>query len=92
MHHLLVDHKGVPLAVTLAAANVHDSQMLGATVDAVHSIKCPRGRLRKRPAKLHADKGCDYPISWHWLRRGGMCPSLPSAGSSPLSAWAATVG
>ena len=80
------------MAVTLSAANVHDSQLLVATVDAVPSIKRPRGRLRKRPAKLHADKGCDYPISWHRLRRRGMCPSLPGGGSSRLSAWAATVG
>jgi hypothetical protein len=80
------------LAVTLSAANVHDSQMLVTTVDAVPSIKRRRSRLRKRPVKLHADKGCDYPISWHQLRRHGMCPSLPGAGSSRLSAWAATVG
>ena len=78
MHHLLVDRKGVPLAVTVSDANVHDSQMLVATVDVVLSIKRPRGRLRKRPAKLHANKGCDYPISWHRLRRRGCAPHCPA--------------
>jgi len=30
--HLVVDRQGIPLAVTLSAANVHDSQMMEATV------------------------------------------------------------
>lgn len=58
-HHLLVDRQGIPLAVTLSAANVHDSQMLEATVDAVPPITRPRGRPRQWPVKLHADKGYD---------------------------------
>ena len=49
----------MPLAVTLSAANVHDSKMLEATIDAIEPIRRPRGRPRKRPAKLHADKAYD---------------------------------
>ena len=41
-HHLIVDCQGVPLAITLSAANVHDSQMLEATVDAIAPIRRPR--------------------------------------------------
>ena len=43
-----------------SAANVHDSRMLETLLDAVSPIRCPRGhqdRPRKRPEKLHADKG-----------------------------------
>ena len=62
--HLLVDHQGVPLAVLLSGANVHDSKLLEPLVDAVQPIRRPvgqPGRPRKRPAKLHADKGYAYP-------------------------------
>ena len=59
-YHLLVDRGGIPLAVRLSAANTHGSMLLEAVVDAVPPIKGPRGRPgrpRKRPAKLHGDKG-----------------------------------
>jgi transposase len=59
-YHLLVDRDGVPLAVGLSAANTHDSMLLEPMVDAVPAVKGPRGRPgrpRKRPAKLHGDKG-----------------------------------
>ena len=41
-------------------------------VDAVEPIKGPRGRPRKRPEKLHADKGYDYPRCRRFLRRLGI--------------------
>lgn len=42
----------------LTAANVHDSKVLEESVDTIKPIKRPgRGRPRKRPGKLHADKG-----------------------------------
>ena len=59
-YHLLVDRNGIPLAVGLSAANTHDSMLLEAVVDAVPPVKGPRGRPgrpRKRPTKLHGDKG-----------------------------------
>ena len=34
--------------------------MLAATLDAVPGVRCGRGRPRKRPAKLHADKAYDH--------------------------------
>jgi transposase len=54
--HLVVDRNGVPLAVVLTAANVHDCTVLEELVDAIEAIKRPRGRPRMRPKKLHADK------------------------------------
>ena len=56
----MVDRQGVSLAVMLTAANVHDSLVFEALIDGIPSIKRPRGRPRKRPAKLQADKGYDY--------------------------------
>lgn len=62
-HHLVVDGAGIPLAMRHTAANVHDSRMLEELVDAVVSIRHPKGspgRPRKRPEKLYADKGYDF--------------------------------
>jgi transposase len=57
----VVDRRGIPLAIRHTAANVHDSQMLETMIDAIPAILRPRGRPRKRPHKLQADKGDDYP-------------------------------
>jgi transposase len=70
-----VDRNGLPLAVIISAANVHDSQRLEDTVDAIPPLRLPgkrRGRPRKRPVKLHADKGYDYPRCRCALRSRGI--------------------
>ena len=72
-HHLLTDRNGVPLAVVLTAANLHDSKVLEELVDAVGPIRHPgRGQPRKRPEKLHADKAYDFPRCRAGLRRRGI--------------------
>jgi IS5 family transposase len=50
----------VPLAAKTGPANRHDSTMLEPMLDAVPRVCTPAGGRRKRPAKLHADKGYDY--------------------------------
>ena len=70
----MVDRGGIPLAVTLSAANVNDCTMLGASVDAIRPTRRPSGRRRKRPAKLHADKGYDYRFCRVLLRRRRITP------------------
>jgi transposase len=57
--YLVVDAVGVPLAVKHTAANVHDLMMFEEMVDPIAPIRRSRGRLRKRPQKLHADKAYD---------------------------------
>lgn len=57
----MVDRAGVPLAVAVTAANRHDSRLLEPMLDAIPPLHTGRrGRPRRRPAKLHADKGYDY--------------------------------
>ncbi len=55
----MVDGQGTPLAVAHSGANVHDSQMAIALVDAVPPIKQPSGRPRQRPDEVLADRGYD---------------------------------
>jgi IS5 family transposase len=69
--------------VTLSAANIHDSMLLEAVVDAVAPVKGPRGRPgrpRQRPAKLHLDKAYDYPRCRRALRRRGITPRIARRG------------
>ena len=57
--------------------------LLEAVVDAVPPIKGPQGRPgrpRKRPAKLHGDKGYDYPRCRAALRRRGIAPRIARRG------------
>jgi len=65
----VVDRTGIPLAARLTAANVHDSMVFEALLDAIPAIKGLWGRPRQRPAKLHADKGYDFPRCREALRR-----------------------
>ena len=78
--HVVSDRGGVPLAVVLTAANVHDSKVLEEAVDAIEPIKRPRGRPRKRPKKLHADKGYDFPRCRKALRKRGITPRIARRG------------
>ena len=69
----MVDRNGVPLAVVLTGANAHDSTVFEELVDAVEPIKRPgRGRPRKRPEKLHADKAYDSKRCREVLRNRGI--------------------
>jgi transposase len=79
-HHILVDREGVPLAVELTAANVHDSVPFEPMLDKVPSILRSRGRPRKRPAKLHADKAYDHRRCRLACRRRGILPRIARRG------------
>ena len=65
----MVDARGVPLAALLTPANRHDSTAFEALLDAVPGIKRPSGQRKRRPAKLHADKGYDFRRCREALRR-----------------------
>jgi transposase len=91
--HLVVDAHGIPLAVLVSAANVHDSKMMLATVDAIEPIRAKtRGRPRRRPHKLHADKGYDSVTSVWPCASAASSPASPAVVSSPRTAWDATGG
>lgn len=78
--HVLVDTNGIPLAFTLSGANVHDSRLLEATLDAVPSIRRCAGRPRRRPGKLHADKAYDHRRCRQACHRRGVTPRIARRG------------
>src|SRR5688500_11531843 len=66
--HVLTDAGGLPLTVAVTAANTHNSLALMPLVQALPAVRSRRGPRRRRPAKLHADKGYDYDYLRAWLR------------------------
>ena len=74
-HHILCDANGLPLDVLLSAADTHDSKLfepLWETNPAVRGRRGRPGRPRRRPEKLHADKGYDYRRCRQYLYRRGI--------------------
>jgi transposase len=78
--HVLVDAGGIPLALLLSAANVHDSRLLEPLLDAVPPVRQCAGRPRRRPGKLHADKGYDHDRCRRACRRRGITPRIARRG------------
>jgi len=76
----VTDRRGIPLAVRLTGANVHDSVMLGEMLDAIPPIAGKSGRPRRRPDKCHADKGYDYPRCRNDCHRRGIAPRIARRG------------
>jgi transposase len=68
--HLVCDASGLPLTAAVTAANTGDTTVFQALLDDVPPIRTPAGRRRRRPSKVHADKGYDSHANRAWLRRG----------------------
>ena len=88
--HLLSDANGLPLVVGVTAANTHDSEMFIPLLDGIPAIRSRRGPRRRRPAKLHADKGYDADRLRADCRRRGIIPRIARRGiesSERLGRW-----
>ncbi|WP_455680643.1 IS5 family transposase [Streptomyces lavendulae] len=70
--HLITDRNGLPISLGVSGANMHDSLSLEPLVRVIPPIRSRRGPRRRRPAKLHADKGYDYVHLRRWLRKRGI--------------------
>jgi IS5 family transposase len=78
--HAMSERSGIPLTVVVSAANRNDHLELETVVDAVGPVRGPVGRPRRRPHKLHADKGYDYPTCRNGLRRKGVIARIARRG------------
>ena len=73
--HVAVDGHGRPLAMLVTAGQRHESTRLGPLLDAIR-VPRPggRGRPRKRPTHLVADRGYTYTT---WLALATLLTWLP---------------
>jgi transposase len=78
--HLITERTGLPLSVGISGANMHDSQGLETLVRGIGPIRSRRGPRRRKPGKLHGDKGYDYRHLRKWLRSRGITPRIAREG------------
>lgn len=79
-HHLIVDCHGTPLAVTLTSGDRHDVTQLLLLLDAVPPIRGLRGRPRRKPRRLYADRGHDFDKYRRLLWKRGIKPLIARRG------------
>ncbi|WP_201698511.1 IS5 family transposase [Paraburkholderia hiiakae] len=75
-HHIIVDAQGIPLAVILTGANVHDVTQLDALVDAIPCLRGKRGRPLRKPKIVQGDRGYSSDAHRRRLRERGITPLL----------------
>nr|WP_231399695.1 IS5 family transposase [Longispora fulva] len=78
--HAISEREGLPLNVEVSAGNTPDMKVLEQVVDGVHPVRGRTGRPRRRPWKLHADKGYDYRVCRVAVRRRGIIPRIARRG------------
>ena len=75
--HLVVDGRGLPMAVLLTAGQAGDNPQLLPLLDAIRVPRRGPGRPRKRPEHVIADKAYSHPSTHRALRRRGIAHSIP---------------
>ncbi|WP_446461276.1 IS5 family transposase [Streptomyces sp. BRA346] len=78
--HVLSDAQGLPLALGVSGANVHDSQALLPLIVGIPAIRSRRGPRRRRPGRLRADKAYHSTDRLSWLRGRGIVPRIARPG------------
>ncbi|MFE5138320.1 IS5 family transposase [Streptomyces fagopyri] len=90
--HVLSDAQGIPLAVAVSGANLHDSLALKPLIRGRPAVRSRRGPRRRRPVKLRADKAYFSAEHLAWLRGGGLVariarPGIESGGRLGRHRW-----
>jgi transposase len=75
-HHLITDANGIPLAVTLTAANAHDVTQLEPLLDAIPPVRGKPGRPRRKPDRVQGDRAYDSEPHRRRLRERRIEPVL----------------
>ncbi len=78
--HIIVDQRGVPLALSITGANRHDRCAFEVLVDAIPAVLGLPARPRQRPHKLHADKGYDFRCCREHLQHRGIMVRITRRG------------
>ena len=78
---MLADGAGIPVAVVISGANVHDKKMAEQAIDAV-VIRASRGP--RRPKNLCLDKGYDYRDTEQAIKKRKIIPHIRRRGEPAM--------
>lgn len=77
---MITDGGGIPLAVTLTGGNRNDVTQLMPLIEAIPPIRGKRGRPRRRPEVVFADRAYDHDKYRKLLRGKGIQPVIARRG------------
>lgn len=80
-HHLIADATGIPLAVILTGGNRNDVTQLIPLLQAIPPVRGKRGRPRRRPDVVLADRGYDHDKYHKQVRYLGIRPLIARRGT-----------
>lgn len=89
---VICDRNGLPISVGISGANLHDSQALLPVMRGIPPIRSRYGPQRRRPAKLHADKGYDLTTCAAGCAVDRSCHASPAAASNRPAVWVGIAG
>lgn len=69
---VLVDGKGLPLGMLLSPANRAEAHLAEETLDQVAVPRAGRGRPKKNPERIIADRGYDWRALWERMKKRGI--------------------
>lgn len=78
---MIVEGGGLPLAATLTGGHRHDVTQLLPLVEAIPPVRGRRGRPRKRPDVLYADRAYGHDKYRDLVRAKGIQPQFAQRGS-----------
>ena len=79
---MITDGAGAPLAVTLTGGNRNDVTQLMPLIHAIPPVRGRRGRPRRRPLSLYADRGYDHDKYRKLVRDKGITPHIARRGEA----------
>ena len=75
-HHVITDGAGIPLAILLTGGNRHDITQLLELINAIPPVRGKRGRPKRRPDTVYADRAYDSDPHRAALKNLGITPHL----------------
>lgn len=79
---MLTDGNGIPLRVSLTGAHPNDVTQFLSLVDSPPPVRGKRGRPRRKPRAVYADRGYDHDIYRRRLRERRITPRIARRGQA----------
>ncbi|MFJ9029681.1 IS5 family transposase [Streptomyces sp. NPDC102274] len=78
--HVLSEAQGLPLAVAVSGANLHDSQAFKPLILGIPAVRSRRGPRRRMPVKVRVDKAYYSAEHLRWLRSRNLIARIARPG------------